>query len=66
MINIDEINDEIKALEQAGCTNYTVCNKLAILYIIRDHYKENAGSGSSPMRMVPEDDLSTKMSMRPM
>ena len=65
MINIDEINDEIKALEQAGCTNYTVCNKLAILYIIRDHYKEDAGAGASTMKVTPDNDLS-KMSMRAM
>lgn len=50
MLNMSEINREIKALEDCGCTTYSVCNKLAILYIIRDHYK---GEDSSAMKSSP-------------
>ena len=47
MLDMDKIHEEIKYLEECGCTSYDVCNKLAILYIIRDHYKgAGAGSGS--------------------
>ena len=37
MINIDEINKEIDKLEECNYTTYEVCEKLAILYIVRDH-----------------------------
>ena len=46
MLNINEINEEIKKLESCDCTTYAVCQKLAILYIVRDHYKPAATSGS--------------------
>lgn len=46
MININEINEEIKKLEQCDCTTYKICEKLAILYIVRDHYK-GGGNGTS-------------------
>ena len=39
MIDILEVNKEIKMLEESNNTSYAVCNKLAILYIIRDHLK---------------------------
>ena len=39
MINMDEINDEIKRLEECEYTTYGTCQKLALLYIVRDHYK---------------------------
>lgn len=42
MLDIDEINKEIKTLEECCCTTYNVCNKLATLYIIRDHYKNTS------------------------
>ena len=50
-MNMTEINREIKALEDCDCTTYSVCNKLAILYIIRDHYKgeDSMAVKSSPM-----------------
>lgn len=38
MLDINMINDEIKKLEECTCTNWNVCEKLATLYIIRDHY----------------------------
>jgi len=39
MLNLDEINEEIAKLEECNCTTYQVCEKLAILYTVRDHYK---------------------------
>ena len=39
MLNIDEINKEIERLEKCDCTTYGVCQKLANLYIVRDHFK---------------------------
>lgn len=57
MLNMEEIHKEIKKLEECNCTTYDVCKKLAILYIVRDHYsetksKEMSGGMSSPMMMT--------------
>lgn len=55
MLNIDEIHEEIKKLENCNCTSWDVCKKLAILYIIREHYnnspsqKDNGVSMTNPM-----------------
>jgi hypothetical protein len=40
MIDIAEIEKEIKKLENSDCTTYGVCDKLAKLYIVRDHLKD--------------------------
>lgn len=37
MLNIEEINEEIKKLEESECTTYSICQKLASLYIVKDH-----------------------------
>ena len=39
MIDIKEINKEIKKLENSSRTTMNVCQQLAILYIVRDHLK---------------------------
>lgn len=39
MLDMKVINQEIKKLESSDVTNYNICEKLAILYIIKDHYK---------------------------
>ena len=36
MIDMEEINNEIDKLEDCGCINQRICEKLAILYIIRN------------------------------
>ena len=41
MINIDEINEEITKLENCDYTTYPVCQKLAILYTVRNNFKPN-------------------------
>ena len=38
MLDIDMINKEIQNLEECNCTNWNICEKLATLYIIRDHF----------------------------
>lgn len=38
MLNIDEIHEEITKLENCN-TSQENCKKLAILYIVRDHFK---------------------------
>ena len=38
MLDLEKINAEIKSLEETKCTTYGVCEKLAMLYTIRDHY----------------------------
>lgn len=55
MLDINLIHNEIKKLEECECTNWNVCEKLATLYIIRDHYKNNKieKSVSSPEENRP-------------
>ena len=51
MIDLKEIEEEIECLEESKCTTYDVCNKLAILYIVKEHFeKRHAGIGSSTMK----------------
>lgn len=37
MISIEEINQEIAKLESVDRLTYDICNKLSILYTVRDH-----------------------------
>lgn len=37
MLNMQEIQEEIEKLESCGATTYAVCEKLAILYNVKDH-----------------------------
>ena len=56
MLDIEKINEEIKALENSKCTTYGVCEKLAMLYTVRDHF---AGIGS-----MPEENRTSPAAMR--
>lgn len=38
MLDINMINEEIKKLEECECPTWTVCQRLASLYIIKDHH----------------------------
>lgn len=55
MLNMDEINKEIEKLEKCSCVSQDICNKLAILYIIKEHcnnsssQKDNGISMTNPM-----------------
>lgn len=61
MINLQEINAEITKLENCDYTNYKVCEKLAILYTVREHFGKTSsntamirsnGAMSSPTMMT--------------
>ena len=39
MINIKEVDEEIKNLESKDYLTYDICNKLAMLYIVKNNYK---------------------------
>lgn len=53
-MNINEIDEEIKKLEQNEYTTYGNCYKLAVLYTVRDHFpKEKKGKEVLPMSMAP-------------
>lgn len=51
MLDIKEINKEIKKLEESDRTNMTICERLSILYTVRDHFK-NKDMVSQPMSMT--------------
>lgn len=42
MISLDEIELEIKDLEARGDTTYSLCERLAWLYIVRDHIRDGS------------------------
>lgn len=42
MLNLEEIEREIKELEVRGETTYSLCERLAWLYIVRDHIREGS------------------------
>ena len=44
MLDINMIHNEIKKLEECDCTTWGVCDKLATLYIIRDHYVKKSST----------------------
>ena len=52
MTKIEEIEEEIKKLENKEYLTYDICNKLAILYIVKDHMKTNSNTNSS-MPSIP-------------
>lgn len=39
MISLDEVEREIRELEARGDTTYSLCERLAWLYIVRDHIR---------------------------
>jgi hypothetical protein len=50
MLDIKVINQEIRKLENSDVTNYYVCDRLATLYIVKDHYRAAAAdSVQQPM-----------------
>ena len=51
MLNIKEIEEEIMKLEECDYTTYDVCRKLAILYIVREHYGQKNSTVASTTRM---------------
>ena len=52
MLDIKEIDKEIKKLENSDRTNMTICERLSVLYTVRDHFKDK-DKVSQPMAMTP-------------
>ena len=50
MLSINEINKEIEKLENCEYTTYGTCQKLALLYIVRDHYEPEIKQEMSSMK----------------
>ena len=48
MLNMDEINAEIEKLENCDHTTYELCQKLAILYTVKDHYEKKYMNNNTP------------------
>ncbi len=58
MLNLDVINDEILMLESKRDTTYAVVEKLAPLYIVRDHLAGVAPAGQpTPLGVNGETDF---------
>ena len=53
MIDLEEINEEINRLEKCDCTTYSVCEKLAILYTVRNNYSKPINPSNSTMKTMP-------------
>ena len=49
MVDINEINEEIKRLENSDCTSYSLCQKLASLYIVREYLPKGEQKAISTM-----------------
>lgn len=47
MIDVGVIEDEIAAIEAEDETTYETCERLACLYIVRDHLKAKSDAGKS-------------------
>lgn len=48
MISIDVIESEIRDLEARGDTTYAQCERLAWLYVVRDHIKPDSNTNTTP------------------
>lgn len=51
MLNIDEINKEILMLETKRDTTYSTIEKLAPLYIVRDHFDGGIVNTPTPIKI---------------
>lgn len=40
MVDMREVEEEIEKLENCGATTYSVCEKLSVLYSVKDHAVE--------------------------
>lgn len=52
MIDLDKIDSEIHDLEARGDTTYSLCERLAWLYIVRDHIMPPQGKEETITRFV--------------
>lgn len=56
MINPDELNKEILMLEQKD-TTYATCERLAWLYIVRDHLTGQQTAQPTPLSVNPDSEF---------
>lgn len=62
MLNIDEINNEILMLETKRDTTYSVMEKLAPLYIVRDHLNGAPSQQPQPLEVDGESEFLSAVS----
>lgn len=51
MVNLDIIEREIRELEARGDTTYSLCDRLASLYVVRDHLRPQADGHSETQNL---------------
>lgn len=56
MIDINDINREIASLENNNMANFQTCEKLSVLYIIRDHIDNHDDKTRYSFAPAPVDD----------
>lgn len=54
MISIEKINKEIEELEQGSSTSYSIIEKLAMLYTVRDHLMQSGSRQAIGYRISPK------------
>ena len=54
MLDMNEIEQEIEKLENSEYTTLNACKNLAILYIVRDHYKKSNPTPAMGMGGIDE------------
>lgn len=59
MLDIKMVQEEIKRLENTNITNYSICEKLATLYIIKDHFHSTKESVSTSAPTITPPSVST-------
>lgn len=57
MLNLDEINKEILMLESNRDTTYAVVEKLAMLYVVRDHITGQTAAQPVPLEVSGESEF---------
>ena len=60
MINIKEIEEEIKKLENCNYTTYQVCSKLADLYIVKNYFKKREDNSDMTTMSSMNSSMMTK------
>lgn len=53
MINLETVEREINELETQYTTSYRLCERLAWLYVVRDHLKAAQNSGDTSSMVTP-------------
>lgn len=65
MLDMDEVQKEIARLEN-GETTYSAVEKLALLYVVRDHSEEEPRTGGYAYASEPQSEFVTAFQSVPM